>query len=129
MGGTTFPGHRRSNRRSAFLARTRLPPTNATYKTQRTDLGHRQREQHSRTAHTAARRFGLSGPAPARIPEQQRESVRAGIAGREHGDGQFVLDPKTGVLGLTWRIQFFGAWQLSQQPVQRTFCSNGRGTW
>ena len=71
----------------------------------------------------------LAGPPPARIPEQQRESVRAGIAGHEHGDGQFVLDPKTGVLGLTWRIRLFGAWQLSQQPVQRTFCSNGRGTW
>ena len=74
-------------------------------------------------------RPSAAGLPPARIPEQQRESVRAGIAGHEHGDGQFVLDPKTGVLGLTWRIRLFDAWQLSQQPVQRTFCSNGRGTW
>jgi hypothetical protein len=44
-------------------------------------------------------RPSAAGPPPARIPEQQRESVRAGIAGYEHGDGQFVLDPKTGVLG------------------------------
>ena len=40
------------------MARTRLPPTNATYKTQRTDLGLIGAGPTGRTAHAAARRFG-----------------------------------------------------------------------
>ena len=61
--------------------------------------------------------LALAGPPPARIPGQQRESVRAGIAGHEHGDGQFVLDPKTGVLGVTW---YTGTWCLAAFSAART---------
>jgi hypothetical protein len=88
------------------------------------------RRTYRRTAHAAARRFGLQRRGrPLREFQSSSAKVFAlELQARNTAMDNLSLIPRPGSLALTWRIRFFDAWQLSQQPVQRTF-SNIRGTW